>query len=148
MRAKTIKNKARVNAELSAAELKAMLKTAQKDVGKYASYVNLLEAELQTWRTGGKVPPVDYASMDKATLDPPKSAAPPSTTSSSKSPTPSSRPFTPSIPAVEGLKEGAISRPDTPASVDKDEREEFLRRENELTDQLGEKASFLLLRRV
>lgn len=142
MRAKTIKNQARVNAELSAAELKAMVKKAQKDVAKYASFVGLLEGELQTWRQGGKVLQSDWASIDKAAIeDAPRAPAAASGTPQSKSPTPTSRPFTPSNPALEGLKEGAISRPDTPTggAIDKDEREEFLRRENELTDQLGEK---------
>lgn len=143
MRAKTIKNKARVNAELSSAELKAMLKNTQKDVSKQSAYIALLEAELQTWRSGGKVSPADFVTPDKAALDPASKAAgvPPSTPSSSKSPQPSSRPFTPSNPALEGLKEGALSRPSTPGggALDKDEREDFLRRENEITDQLAEK---------
>lgn len=43
-------------------------------------------------------------------------------------------------PALESLRDDT-SRPETPssASLEKDEREEFLARENELSDQLAEK---------
>lgn len=52
--------------------------------------------------------------------------------------------MTPVNPVVEGLRE-LESRPQTPTVVglEKDEREEFLRRENELSDQLAEKESAL-----
>lgn len=48
-------------------------------------------------------------------------------------------------PALEGLRSDLDSRPQTPTVVglDKDEREEFLKRENELSDQLAEKESAL-----
>ena len=53
--------------------------------------------------------------------------------------------MTPVNPAIEGLRE-LESRPQTPTVVglEKDEREEFLRRENELSDQLAEKESALI----
>lgn len=52
--------------------------------------------------------------------------------------------MTPVNPAIEGLRE-LESRPQTPTVVglEKDEREEFLRRENELSDQLAERESAL-----
>lgn len=52
--------------------------------------------------------------------------------------------MTPVLSAVEGLRD-LDSRPQTPTVVglDKDEREEFLKRENELSDQLAEKESAL-----
>jgi len=58
--------------------------------------------------------------------------------------TPASGRATPRTPALDGAKY-LDSRPDTPSTVvlDKDEREDFLRRENELTDQLLEKESAL-----
>lgn len=149
MRAKTIKNKARVNAELSAAELKTMLKNAQRDVSKQATYIAMLEAELQTWRSGGTVSPADYASIDKANPEAVKqqgvTSSTPGGSASTPSSKPSSRPFTPSIPALESLKDGTGSRPSTPGggTFDRDEREDFLRRENELTDQLEEKVRWL-----
>lgn len=53
--------------------------------------------------------------------------------------------MTPVNPAVESLKD-LDSRPQTPTVIglDKDEREEFLRRENELSDSLAERESALL----
>ncbi|KAE8270785.1 hypothetical protein A4X09_0g1538 [Tilletia walkeri] len=131
MRAKSIKNKARVNAELSPAELKALLQKSKAAVEKYTAYIAALEAELKIWRAGGKVPQSDWADSSKA------GTAPPPRPESEAS----SRPYT---PAIDGLKE-LHSRPETPSvvSLDKDEREEFLRRENELSDQIAEKESAL-----
>ena len=53
--------------------------------------------------------------------------------------------MTPVNPALEGLRSEIDSRPQTPTVVglEKDEREEFLKRENELSDQLAEKESAL-----
>lgn len=66
------------------------------------------------------------------------------------SPTPStpasvSRSMTPINQNIEGLRTDLESRPQTPTVIglDKDEREEFLRRENELSDSLAEKESAL-----
>lgn len=84
----------------------------------------------------------DWATSDKAgtpAAPPPKKAP--------TSPTPSSvRSMTPVNPALEGLRNDLDSRPQTPTVVglDKDEREEFLRRENELSDQLAERESVLV----
>lgn len=54
--------------------------------------------------------------------------------------------MTPVNPAVEGLRSDLESRPQTPTVIglDKDEREEFLRRENELSDSLAERESALV----
>lgn len=53
--------------------------------------------------------------------------------------------MTPVNPVLEGLRSDIDSRPQTPTVIgmDKDEREEFLRRENELSDLLAEKESAL-----
>ena len=53
--------------------------------------------------------------------------------------------MTPVNPILEGLRSDIDSRPQTPTVIgmDKDEREEFLRRENELSDQLAEKEGAL-----
>lgn len=62
------------------------------------------------------------------------------------SPTPSTaRSMTPINPVLEGLRSDIDSRPQTPTVIgmDKDEREDFLRRENELSDLLAEKESAL-----
>ncbi|CAB4406595.1 unnamed protein product [Rhizophagus irregularis] len=128
MRAKSIKNKARVNAELSPAELKALLKKAKNEAVSFQQYISALEGEVGVWRSGGTVPKEKWASMDKAG------------STSTQPPTPT----TPSNPAIEAAKKEADSRPGTPAPIlEKDEREEFLKRENELTDQIADKESVL-----
>ena len=126
---------------MSPAELKALLKKAQKDAANSAAYVALLEAELSTWRQGGRVEKADWITPEKA-ADPAIHILPPSTArTADSSPASTSRPFTPLNPALESLREENPSRPETPSaiSLDKDEREEFLARENELADQLAEK---------
>lgn len=138
IRAKSIKNSARVNAELSPLELKGLLAKAQAANTKYQQYIAALEAELAIWRSGGQVEQSEWATSDKAGAVAPKKAP--------TSPTPSStRSMTPVNPALEGLRSEIDSRPQTPTVVglDKDEREEFLKRENELSDQLAEKESAL-----
>lgn len=151
MRAKSIKNKARVNAELSATELKALLKKAQRDQLNFQGYIGLLEREIAIWREGGHVSQQDWNSMEtalglsvgdlealigagactKINLDS-KWNVNANTTAGSRAPTPStpSRSYTPSSARLADDANGSI----TPGL---DEREEFLRRENELTDQLA-----------
>jgi len=159
MRAKSIKNKARVNAELSSAELKALLKKAQNDTGRQLSYITLLEGELTIWRSGGHVDEQDWATMEKAlgvklnvneagAVSVGSSLQPKPGTSGRETPsTPNSTMGRPgalaSNPALDALRElGA--RPETPTiTLERDEREEFLRRENELSDQLAEKEEAL-----
>lgn len=152
MRAKSIKNKARINAELSPAELKVLLKKAQRDVVNYQAYISLVETELATWRNGGTVDKAQWASMEKALgLQPGEALALANRAGltddgsrASGAATPASGRATPRTPALDGAKY-LESRPDTPSTIvlDKDEREEFLRRENELTDQLSEKETAL-----
>jgi kinesin family protein 5 len=127
MRAKAIKNKAKINAEISPAELKAMLKKAQSQVTSFEQYVHTLDAEVQQWRSGESVPKDKWA---------PPLAGVGVAKSESKTP----RPSTPSR-LMERAETPAISeRSATPSlPMDKDEREEFLRRENELQDQIAEK---------
>lgn len=130
-RAKSIKNKAKVNAELSPAELKALLKKAQGQVTNFESYIHGLEGEIQLWRSGESVPkekwvlaaPIDGISGARADARAPRPATPSRHGAESRSETPaiSERAATPSLP------------------LEKDEREDFLRRENELQDRLAEK---------
>lgn len=140
MRAKSIKNQARVNKELSLPELKIELKRTRE-------YVTRLEHELVKWRNGESVEKAAWASTSaggSATAPSTSPAALGSSTpavlgaSGSSSGVPSRGP-TPVSPLVENLKD--LSRPATPPSslLDKDEREEFLKREGELSDQLAEK---------
>lgn len=138
VRAKAIKNKAKINAELSPAELKALLRKAQNQATSYESYIGSLESEVQQWRGGETVP--------KDQWTPPLASDGVQTTKAQERP----RPGTPSLSATEALRSETPSRSDsrlgdraaTPTiPLEKDEREEFLRRENELQDQLAEKES-------
>ncbi|KAJ3936814.1 MAG: kinesin heavy chain [Lentinula lateritia] len=151
IRAKSIKNSARVNAELSPAELKNLLTKAQSSNTGYQKYIAALEAELAIWRSGSQVEESEWATTAKAGA--PASAAPSAAAAAPKaptSPTPSttasSRSMTPINPAIEGLRSELGSRPQTPTvlGLEKDEREDFLRRENELSDALAEKESALV----
>lgn len=145
MRAKSIKNKARINAELSPAELKALLKKAQRDVGNYERYIGMVEAELSSWRSGTAVDKAQWASMEKTLgLSAGEASALASAHQRATPETPASGRATPRTPALDSLRD-LESRPQTPTAVgmEKDEREDFLRRENELTDQLAEKESAL-----
>ncbi|KAN0133784.1 kinesin heavy chain [Lactarius tabidus] len=141
IRAKSIKNTARVNAELSPLELKSLLQKSQISNASYQKQIAALEAELAVWRAGGAVDPSEYAltTGDKVGSNPAPKRTP-------TSPTPSTtRSATPVNPALEGLKD-LDSRPQTPTVIglDKDEREEFLKRENELSDQLAEREGALV----
>ncbi|CAJ0833902.1 2111_t:CDS:10 [Entrophospora sp. SA101] len=119
----------RVNAELSPAELKALLKKAKNEAVTFQQYITALEGEVGVWRKGGNVPKEQWASMDKVT---------------SGAITTASSPTNPSVDAIKKDAEVTDSRPGTPVPIlDKDEREEFLRRENELTDQIAEKETIL-----
>jgi kinesin family member 5 len=137
VRAKAIKNKAKINAELSPAELRQLLKKAQTQVTTFENYIKTVEGELQLWRRGETVPRERWVpSMDGDAMK---------TRPDLKAP----RPETPSRPISDiSRSDTPILRPDsrmgdrssTPSVVlDKDERDEFLRRENELQDQLAEK---------
>ncbi|KND92920.1 Kinesin heavy chain [Tolypocladium ophioglossoides CBS 100239] len=130
-RAKSIKNKAKVNAELSPAELKLLLKKAQGQVTNFESYISNLEGEIQLWRAGESVPKEKW--VHSASTD---------AVAGAKADARMPRPSTPSRPPTESRSETpAISeRAGTPSlTLEKDEREEFLRRENELQDQLAER---------
>jgi kinesin family protein 5 len=141
IRAKSIKNTARVNQELSPLELKGLLSKAQLANTRHLAYIQALEAELAIWRSGGSADQSEWATPDKPT------GAATAAKKATSSPTPSTaRSMTPINPVLEGLRSEFDSRPQTPTVIglDKDEREEFLRRENELSDQLAEKESALV----
>ncbi|KKA28546.1 hypothetical protein TD95_002238 [Thielaviopsis punctulata] len=133
MRAKAIKNKAKVNAELSPSELKALLRKAQAQTTSFTNYISTLEGEVQLWRAGETVPRERWVPPFGSETTP---AAP-------RTPARDPRPSTPSRlhhPESRAETPGLIERAGTPSiPLDKDEREEFLRRENELQDQLTEK---------
>ena len=141
MRAKAIKNKAKINAELSPLELKQLLKKAQGQFTSYENYITSLEGEIQLWRSGESVPKERWAARVNAGNQ---------TAGKAEATTP--RPGTPSRLQEIGRTETpgrsesrAGDRSSTPSIVlEKDEREEFLRRENELQDQIAEKESALM----
>jgi kinesin family protein 5 len=140
MRAKSIKNKAKINAELSPAELKAMLKKVQGQATTFENYIAALEGEVSLWRGGETVPKERWIpALDNGTA-------------TSKRPPSAPRASTPSrLDATKSSE--APSRPDsrmdmeragTPSiPLEKDEKDEFLKRENELQDQVAEKESQL-----
>lgn len=136
-RAKTIKQKAKINEELSPAQLKALLKKAQTQVTTFEAYIQSLEGEVSTWRGGGQVPKEQWTPALKEMSGsgaqlPPRSATP----SRLKSGT-----DTPGTPRPDSRVE--FERSSTPIPMERDEKEEFLKRENELQDQLAEKESAL-----
>lgn len=134
MRAKAIKNKAKINAEISPAELKAMLKKAESQVKTFENYIQSLQDEVQQWRAGEPVPRERWAPSLKDGLNGVREelrAPRPSTPSRLQ---PDSRAETPAISERSGT-------PSIP--LDKDERDDLLRRENELEDQLAEKETQL-----
>ncbi|KAL3447202.1 kinesin-domain-containing protein [Aspergillus insuetus] len=139
VRAKAIKNKAKVNAELSPAELKQLLRKAQSQVTNFETYISALESEVTVWRSGEAVP--------KDRWTPSRSS---DSVGAAKAEARGPRPGTPS--RLQDVSRSETPRPDsrlgdrssTPSIVlEKDEREEFLRRENEFQDQLAEKESHI-----
>ena len=140
VRAKSIKNKAKINAELSPLELKQLLKKAQSQITTYESYVSTLEQEVHAWRNGETVSKDRWA--------PPLSAG---SVAGPKGDLLQHRPATPSRLQEIGRSETPSrsesrigDRSSTPSIVlEKDEREDFLRRENDFQDQISEKESAL-----
>jgi kinesin family protein 5 len=140
MRAKTIKNKAKINAELSPAELKAMLKKVQGQVTSFEQYIGALEGEVTQWRGGESVPKERWIpalesgpATGKKPPQTPRSATPSrlDATRNSETPRPDSR--------MDLERAGTPSIP-----LDKDEKDDFLKRENELQDQVAERESQLV----
>ncbi|KAK1056959.1 hypothetical protein LTR33_013761, partial [Friedmanniomyces endolithicus] len=135
-RAKTIKQKAKINEELSPAQIKALLKKAQSQVSSLENYFQSLEGEVGMWRKGEQVPKEQWTpalkDIGRATVQAPPRSATPSRMRSGQD--------TPSTPRPESRME--LERSSTPSlPMEKDEKEEFLKRENELQDQLAEKES-------
>ncbi|KAI7865229.1 kinesin heavy chain [Mucor mucedo] len=139
-RAKTIKNKAKVNADLSPAELKALLKRVKGDAVSFKAYIAALENEISLWRAGKKVPESGWASANGKT----KPASPSASSSAAATvDAPITPPPTPA-PAFKLSTDDDASRPSTPAMVlGKDEKDEFLKREQDLLDQIAEQVAEL-----
>lgn len=138
VRAKAIKNKAKVNAELSPMELKIMLKKAETKIMTYETYLSSLEIEVQQWRKGDPVPNDQW--IELLGLNSNSLKAGDGRTPSTPGRLTTSRPDTP----TRSESRQDHDRASTPLQLDKDERDEFLRRENELQDQLSEKETQLV----
>ncbi|KAG5437042.1 hypothetical protein PCANB_001318 [Pneumocystis canis] len=128
MRAKTIRNKAKINQELSSNELKHQLKKAKAQIFAYFEYIVALENELDLWRSGEKVYQekwtpkmvVDIVKESKVVINNEKNDMIKTTILEKKS-----------VPFIQN------------AAMEKDERDDFLRRENELQDLIIEKETLL-----
>lgn len=147
VRAKTIKNKARVNVELSPAELKALLKDAKSRIVGFQEYVSELENELSLWRVGDIVPRDRWVTQRQIMPD----ETPPTKRGSILGTPQRDGRSTPTLmsPAAINLQREMSQRshgeasgrttPLGPVILERDEREEFLKRENELQDSISEK---------
>lgn len=140
-RAKKIENKATINQELSPQELKALLKQFKGELSTIESYATSLEGEVQVWRKGESVPEERWTPARKDPQHRKKSEPKPA-------------PGTPArVQSYDGRRAETPtpSRPDSRLEIDrastpsvileKDEREDFLRRENELQDEIADKES-------
>ncbi|KAJ3235879.1 hypothetical protein HDU78_004929 [Chytriomyces hyalinus] len=135
MRAKTIKNKAKINAELSPAELKNLLKKAKHDISQLQVYISSLENEAKIWRAGSSVPKSDWVpALNVSGLIGESATASPSASNGNLPAAASASALPPHI--KELIDGGRSSTPQPPIS--QDERDAFLQRENELGDQLAE----------
>ena len=156
VRAKTIKNKARMNVELSPAELKALLKEAKGRVVLFQEYVGELEGELTLWRGGEQVPREKWVAQRQIVPD---DVAPPTKRGSiigtpsrdgRSTPTPMSPLASISLQRELNLSQrsqgeaSGRTTPSGPVILERDEREEFLKRENELQDSIAEKETQLV----
>ncbi|KAK2868049.1 Kinesin heavy chain, partial [Arthroderma sp. PD_2] len=140
-RAKAIKNKAKINQELSPAELKQLLKKAQSQVTTFESYISALETEVQVWRNGENVSKEKWTALRSA-----------DSVGGLKADARAPRPGTPSRLQSDISRSETPSRPDsrvgerssTPSIVlERDESMAFLKRENEFQDQLAEKETYI-----
>jgi kinesin family member 5 len=148
VRAKTIKNKARVNVELSPAELKILLKDSKSKIVAFQEYVYELESELSIWRAGESIPRERWVPQKQIMPEEtPKRSSILGTPQRDGRSTPTA--MSPVAPInlqreMSSRSHGDASGRSTPLGpviLDRDEREEFLKRENELQDSIAEKES-------
>ena len=156
VRAKNIRNKAKINTELSPLELRQLLKKSQRQLEARIVYSNKLEGELTAWRSGE--PPNKESWVTLGVITELKShtannsvvSLPPSTPRSASSLS-TSRPTTPSLlkPGSKnshykrGSIQDSISLSISPGLSEIDSMEDYIRRENELQDQLSEKEALI-----
>ncbi|KAF5097109.1 hypothetical protein D0Z00_002507 [Geotrichum galactomycetum] len=162
VRAKNIRNKAKINTELSPLELRQLLKKSQRQLDARILYSNKLEGELIAWRNGeapGKETWVTIGSLDAIKTHASNNSISSAFSAASRSTSAlSSRPTTPSLlkttktshtrkPSTADDPSAPSSAPSSPIppenSEDVESMEDFIRRENELQDQLSEKEAFI-----
>lgn len=155
VRAKNIKNKAKINAELSAVELRRILRKCQVKIDSQTAYITRLEEEVGSWRKGESVPKADWAAPKDTTK--PETPAPANRDAKRDSISSiRSRPGTPLTPVSNRASlsfQRNPNRASTPIEqllsrrsstvLDSEIIDEYLRRENELQDQLVEKDSVI-----
>lgn len=147
VRAKSIKNRAKINAELSTMELRRILKKCQVKIDGQNGYIQRLEEEVAQWRRGESVPKAQWAKGANTEKETPT----PNNRDSIVSLRSQSRPGTPLTPSnrlsfnrrASTPIEQLLSRRSSTV-LDSDMIDEYLRRENELQDQLVEKESVIL----
>ncbi|CCJ29828.1 unnamed protein product [Pneumocystis jirovecii] len=127
MRVKAVKNRAKVNQELSSSEFKHLLKKAKAQIFAYSEYIIALESELNLWRSGEKVfqekwtpRMVINVKESKVVMNNEKNDIIKTTVLEKRS-----------IPFVQNI------------AMEKDEKDDFLKRENELQDLISEKEVLL-----
>lgn len=141
-RAKTIRNKAKINAELSPTELRAILKKVQGQLDARLGYEQKLENELVQWRNGANLTKSDWVEFLpslSANLNRPSSP----TVALFNSPTASRFQYN-SSPVQTPLRRlrniDSVASPGNMAfspGTDLDPIEEYLQRENDLQDTLS-----------
>jgi kinesin family protein 5 len=162
VRAKNIRNKAKINTELSPLELRQLLKKSQRQLEARIIYSNKLESELVAWRNGeapGKETWVTIGSLESIKTHASNNSISSAFSAASRSTSAlSSRPTTPSLlkttKNTHTKKPSTVDDPSAPSSApsspippenseDVESMEDFIRRENELQDQLSEKEAFI-----
>ena len=118
VRAKTIKNSVHVNAELPPGELKLLLAKVRLDLETFQTHARGLEKEVCVWRYGSRVPEDQWIPLK----------------------------YMNSLSSVKGPKATILSKSNLSLEMSQNERDSFLQRENEFSDQLAEKESMLLER--
>ena len=164
VRAKTIRNKAKVNVEMSPTELKNLLKRVKASLETEQTYAKALEGEIGVWRSGATVPESEWvqrsafagasaeAANSKSVATTSSLTAEANTSSSISTPPVSSVASTRAEPmplskikssnSLFALSTGSlfdrIGANMPQETMTEDERDEFLRIQNELSDTLVE----------
>ncbi|KAG1493753.1 hypothetical protein G6F47_011343 [Rhizopus delemar] len=123
VRAKAVKNKAKANADLSFAKLKALLKKSKTETITFQNYIAALEDEENSRRSGKASPEDKWDMLDEINKDDITTL--------------------PSEPNFKTIADDTC-RPITPfVTLENDELEESLKREKKLVNQLAEKETEL-----